>query len=242
MYRIGIDVGSTFTKYCVLEDDEIISRYSERSPIRQREYFAAKIEALKKEYSDPEIISCGYGKHNIEGARTINELTALARGIYRVTNRNVAALDIGGQDIKLITQNQGHLTQFFINEKCAAGSGLFLMNTLTLLGRDYKSVNLSRKNKERLNLSSTCVVFAQSEIVELIADNKSEEDIVDAVVSQIIVKAKSLLRKVNLKELVLTGGFTQIDGICDLIEEILEVKCEVVNDGEYITALGCASI
>lgn len=107
MYRIGIDVGSTYTKYCVIDDGEIVTLFSEKTPIRQRVYFEGKVKELYDLYPDPEIISCGYGKANVDGIHNINELTALAKGAFFSTGENGIVLDIGGQDTKIIVQEKG---------------------------------------------------------------------------------------------------------------------------------------
>ena len=80
MYRIGIDVGSTWTKYCVMQDGSILSLQEEKTRLHQREYFARRLAELLTDYPGAEVISCGYGRDNVGGIRNISELTALAKG------------------------------------------------------------------------------------------------------------------------------------------------------------------
>jgi len=240
MYTIGIDVGSTFTKYCVMQDGTIITLFSEKTPVRQREYFEKKTCELIKQYPDAKIVSCGYGKSNASALDNINELTALAKGFYFVTGKDGYLLDIGGQDLKIIYQEKGRLRQFFLNDKCAAGSGLFLMNTLELLGLQFGSIDLSMKPSKPVMISNTCAVFAQSDIVELIADNRTEYDIVYAVICQIINKAKPLIMKTDAQSLYISGGMSSISGITGLLFELLEVECNISKNSTFLASIGCA--
>ncbi len=107
MYGIGIDVGSTFTKYCVMSDDfEVIECFTEKTPIKQNQYFEERIKSIKSKYEDAVIVSCGYGKGNVNSLKKINELTALAVGANYVRPDLNVILDIGGQDTKIVTQKK----------------------------------------------------------------------------------------------------------------------------------------
>lgn len=241
MYRIGIDVGSTYTKYCVMENgNRIALLFAEKTPVRQKEYFAEKLESLQKDYPGAEVISCGYGKSNVDGTRVINELTALPRGVFFVWGKDCTVLDIGGQDTKMITQEQGRLREFFINDKCAAGSGMFLADTLGRLGVPFEKIDLSGVCGPSVRLASTCAVFAQSEIVRMIADNRTEDEILAAVIWQIFTMAKPLLGKAETDRLILSGGLCRVEGIATFAGRVLGVPCETVGYGEYLAAVGCA--
>lgn len=242
MRKLGIDVGSTYTKYCLLsEQGQIEECFCEKTPVRQKEYFAGRLSALRQEKGEFLCASCGYGKANAAVAsKSMNELSALAAGVQFVCPRQHIALDIGGQDTKLICQENGKLKEFFLNDRCAAGSGMFLKNTLNLLEMDFGDIDLAEPCSD-LRLSSVCAVFAQTEIVELVAANVPAQEITKAVLCQILQQAKSLLGKVYVRESVLlTGGLTEIKGLDTLAGEILGVECTVVPYGKYLAALGCA--
>lgn len=239
MYCIGIDVGSTYTKYCIRKDDRIESLFMEKTPIRQKEYFDETLHLFNRNYPDARIKSCGYGKKNIAGLETISELTALAKGSYFMTGNEGIILDIGGQDTKIILQKEGQLKEFFLNDKCAAGSGMFLTSSLDMLGIKFQDIDLEKVRDMPVKLTSVCAVFAQSEIVELIAGNRSEEEILQAVLWQIFVKAKPLLSKIGSDRVLLSGGLSQISGIASFAAEVLERKCITVKNGAYLAAIGC---
>lgn len=126
MTYIGIDVGSTYTKYFIFAANKI-KIFTEYTPVRQHEYFEKKLCAFYNHYCDCKIVSCGYGKRNVKSVKSVTELTALATGLNAQCPQINIALDIGGQDTKIIRQQDGNLKDFFINDKCAAGSGLFLI-------------------------------------------------------------------------------------------------------------------
>lgn len=240
MFRIGIDVGSTYTKYCIMEDDHILELINERTPLHQKRYFLQRVAELANRYPSASIVSCGYGKANVEAVKNLNELIALAKGSFFVTGKDCLVLDIGGQDTKIIRQEKGKLIEFFISDKCAAGSGMFLSAILDRIEYDFERINLYGAEKPVILLSSTCAVFAQSEVVELIADNRNEEEIIQAVIWQIFVKSKKLLDKVGDKPLVLSGGLSQIKGVAEFAERVLKRKCEVAEHSDFLSAIGCA--
>ncbi len=242
MSVIGIDVGSTYTKYCIMESGKIKELYSEKTPIRQREHFERVWQGLKGKYPELEIVSCGYGKQNASEGKRMNELTALARGVNFVFPTAKVVLDIGGQDTKVIVQEDGTLKKFFVNDKCAAGSGMFLSNTLRLLEQDFADVNLRGIKKPQITLASACAVFAQSEIVELLADNVSPDEIIYAVIWHIVTQAKVPLSKVKIDEagILLSGGLTRIAGFKEFASVVLGCKCIGNENGPYYSAIGCS--
>lgn len=242
MYGIGIDVGSTFTKYCIMSNQlEIVKCFKEKTPVRQTQYFEEKNNQLMELYKEAKIVSCGYGKGNINGIKQINELTALALGANYVEPNIEIILDIGGQDTKVIRQKDGRLLNFFVNDKCAAGSGQFLINTLTQLNMKFKDIEvLGRQKNNNVVLSSACAVFAQSEIVELIAKNTEADDIIEAVLKHIFVQAKKILNKVRIEKILISGGFSQIPDIECYASKILGVECVSLKEGCYLSAIGCA--
>lgn len=239
MYRIGIDVGSSFTKYCVMSEEQIIMLECEETPIRQAEYFEKKVEELTDRFPNAVIIACGYGRDNVEGLRTVNELSALARGIEYMLPGSEILIDIGGQDAKIIRQENGRLKEFFLNDKCAAGSGIFLNSICSLLKVPLKEINLDAVDSE-VKISSVCAVFAQTEVVRLISQNVPESVIIKAIIIHILEKAGALLKNVKTDRIVFTGGLAEIDGIDQLARQIWNMQCETVQNGQFLAAIGCA--
>ena len=82
MYSVGIDVGSTYTKYCILRDQSIEKLSVEKTPVDQRRFFENRIDEIRQEYGSVEAVTCGYGRKNIDSVKNINELAALAKGFF----------------------------------------------------------------------------------------------------------------------------------------------------------------
>lgn len=241
MYRVGVDIGSTYTKYCVMNDGNIEELFCEKTPVRQKDYFENKVDTLLAEYLGASIVSCGYGRENISSVKHINELTALARGVGYVCPGCALVLDIGGQDTKMIRQEEGRLKEFFVNDKCAAGSGIFLSNVLNMLGENFDSIDLTDAKKPEIHLSSVCAVFAQSEIVEIIAKSSPEsEEIIESVIWQILKKAEPLLDKVTGDKILLSGGISTIKGIENFTRLAFGKQMIVDSKARYFSAIGAA--
>ncbi len=241
MYSVGVDIGSTYTKYCIMNDRKIEKLFCEKTPIRQKEYFENRARELLSEYPNASIVSCGYGRGNISSVKRINELTALARGVGYVCPEHELILDIGGQDTKIIRQKNGQLKEFFVNDKCAAGSGIFLSNVLNMLGEDFDSIDLTGAKEPEIHLSSVCAVFAQSEIVEVIAKSSPESaEIINSVIWQILKKSEPLLDKAIGEELLLSGGLSQLKGISDFADLVFNKKVSTSPDGRFFSAIGAA--
>ena len=236
-------MGSTYTKYCVMnESGDILRLFTEKTPIRQQEYFEKKRMIFAEEYPNSRLISCGYGRKNVLGQRAVNELTALAAGAQRKIPEIPLVLDIGGQDTKVIRQKFGRLQEFFVNQKCAAGCGLFLKNTLEMLNLPFDELCIDETESSSLRLSSVCAVFAQTEIVEAIAAGVSEKAILQAVLTQIFTQAKVLLEKLPGTTVALSGGLTSIRGIQPFAQKILGRDIVIPEEASYLSALGCAML
>lgn len=242
MSSIGIDIGSTYTKYCVLDGSDIVMLSSERTPIRQKEYFEKKTKELRDLYHCDKIVSCGYGKNNAEADGSVSELVALAAGAGRIAPDFDVVLDIGGQDTKIIVCKDGRLKEFFVNDKCAAGCGMFVSNSTNLLQQEFGSITLGDSDEPSVKLSSTCAVFAQSEITGLIAGNVKPEDIMRGVIWQVLVQSKALLSKVRCESLLFTGGLSQIPGIERYASAVFGIPVTVPEHSPYLSAIGAAII
>lgn len=240
MHSIGVDIGSTYTKYCVMQGQKIETLFCEKTPLNQKVYFEKKVDELLRQYPDAKIVSCGYGKGNIASVKCINELTALAKGVNYLYPEFELIFDIGGQDTKIIRQKDGQLKEFFVNDKCAAGSGIFLSNVLNMIDEDFNSINLEGAKEPEIHLSSVCAVFAQSELVEIISKTTHSDELIEAVIWQILKKASPLLGKVNGDKILLSGGLSQIKGIGDFAGLALEKTVINSAKGRYFSAIGCA--
>ena len=225
-----------------MDGGEVMMLFSEKTPIRQKEYFDKKTLELRGVYHCDKIFSCGYGKNNAGADGSISELVALAAGAGKVAPGFDVVLDIGGQDTKIIVCKDGRLKEFFVNDKCAAGCGMFVANSSNLLQIDFGNISLGDSDEPSVKLSSTCAVFAQSEITELIADNAKPEEIMKGVIWQVLVQSKALLGKVRCDRLLFSGGLSQIPGIERYASSVFGIPVTVPENSQYLSAIGAAII
>ena len=201
-YYAGIDSGSTSTDVVILDKNrEIISSVimptgagAANGAERALEE-ALKQAKLNREDLDA-VVTTGYGRTAIsDGDKSITEITCHARGAHFLDPRVRTVVDIGGQDSKVIRLNEdGSVKNFVMNDKCAAGTGRFLemmAKTMEMSLDELSQVGLSYQ--EDITISSMCTVFAESEVVSLIAQNKHTDDIVHGLNKAVAAKTASLV-------------------------------------------------
>ncbi len=250
MYILGIDSGSTSTNAVLInEKKEILSYAVLRTGAKSAESAARiRAEVLEaaglKEKDINCTVSTGYGRVSIPFAdKNVTEISCHARGAHFLNPDVRTILDIGGQDSKAIRLNEnGNVVDFVMNDKCAAGTGRFLEMMANTLEVGIEALGpLSLKSKENVEISSMCTVFAESEVISLIAQNKEPADIARGVHRAIAGKAMSLLKKVGLEEsYMMTGGVAKNPGMVAVLEEMLDAPLYLYDEPEIVGALGAA--
>ena len=249
-YFAGIDSGSTSTDVVILDrDKKIVS-----SVIMPTGAGAANgaeralEEALRQSNLNREdidaVVTTGYGRTAIsDGDKSITEITCHARGAHFLDPSVRTVVDIGGQDSKVIRLNDdGSVKNFVMNDKCAAGTGRFLemmAKTMEMSLDELSKVGLSYQ--EDITISSMCTVFAESEVVSLIAQNKATDDIVHGLNKAVAAKTASLVKRVGGEEAyMMTGGVAQNQGLVKTLEERLGAKLVISDKSQLCGALGAA--
>ncbi len=250
MYILGIDSGSTSTNAVLInEKKEILACAVLRTGAKSAESAARiRAEVLETAGLKEEDIRCtvstGYGRVSIPFAdKNVTEISCHARGAHFINPDVRTILDIGGQDSKAIRLNEtGDVIDFVMNDKCAAGTGRFLEMMANTLEVGIEALGpLSLKSKENVEISSMCSVFAESEVISLIAQNKEPADIARGVHRAIAGKAMSLLKKVGLEEgFIMTGGVAKNPGMVAVLEEMLGAPLCIYDEPEIVGALGAA--
>ena len=247
---IGIDSGSTSTNAVVMNGKkEIIASGSIRTGAKTsasaERILAEVLQKAGLTRNDVDlIVSTGYGRVSIPFAdRNVTEISCHGRGA-RYFDPNVRTiLDIGGQDSKAIRLNdKGEVADFVMNDKCAAGTGRFLEAMARTLELDISELGpASLRSTETVEISSMCTVFAESEVISLIAQNKEKSDIASGVHRAIAGKAFSLLNRVGPEpEFMMTGGVARNPGVVKAVEERLGAKLFLCEDPEIVGAVGAA--
>lgn len=250
MYVLGIDSGSTSTNAVILDENKTIKAFSVirtgaksmDSADRILNDILGKAELERKDLST--IVSTGYGRVSIPFADSnVTEISCHGKGAHYLNPDIRTILDIGGQDSKAIRLNEnGDVTDFVMNDKCAAGTGRFLeMMARTLEISTAELGPVSKDWKENIEISSMCSVFAESEVISLIAQNKEKADIAHGIHNAIAGKAISLLKRVGIEGgCMMTGGVAKNSGVVRSLEEKLGTKLYISEEPEIVGALGAA--
>ena len=250
VYVMGIDSGSTSTNAVILNGDrEIVASAVIRTGAKSGESAQRILEEILQkanlQRSDlTYIVSTGYGRVSIPFAdENVTEISCHGKGTHYLNPEIRTILDIGGQDSKAIHLNEkGDVTDFVMNDKCAAGTGRFLEMMARTLEVDISELGpLSLKSTENIEISSMCSVFAESEVISLIAQNKETSDIAHGIHMAIAAKAISLMRRVGLEPgFMMTGGVAKNPGVVKVLEEQLKAPLFISEEPEIVGALGAA--
>lgn len=247
-YFVGIDSGSTSTELVAVDKDlNIVKNVMVRTGANAG--VGAK-NALEKADLDKKdiafIVATGYGRKNIDFADdNVTEITCHAKGAKHLYNDVKTIIDIGGQDSKVISlDDNGKVIGFVMNDKCAAGTGRFLENMAKVLELDMDTMaNIGLNYKNDLTISSMCTVFAESEVVSLIAENQTVADIVHGLNKSVATKTKALANSAKDKSaIMMTGGVANNKGVVSELEKQLNAKIFIPERPEFCGALGAALI
>ena len=248
MYVMGIDSGSTSTNAVIMNaDKKIIASTVVRTGAKSADSAARALEEVLKAAGLLKddlfyIVSTGYGRVSIDFAdENVTEISCHGRGAHYFNPAIRAILDIGGQDSKAIHLNQaGEVTDFVMNDKCAAGTGRFLEMIARTLEIDVSELGpAALTSTEEIEITSMCSVFAESEVISLIANNKEKPDIAWGVCKAIANKAYSLLKRVGMEEeFMMTGGVAKNPGVVKAVEERIGSKLYICQEPEIVGAAG----
>lgn len=250
MYVLGIDSGSTSTNAVLMDETRQIRSFavvrtgakSNDSADKILEQVLTAVGIRQEDLSC--IVSTGYGRVSIPFADTnVTEISCHGKGAHYLNPNVRTILDIGGQDSKAIKLNAaGEVVDFVMNDKCAAGTGRFLEMMARTLEISIDELGpLSLNWKEDIDISSMCSVFAESEVISLIAQNKETADIAHGLHKSIAGKSLSLLKRVDLEsQIMMTGGVAKNIGVITTLEERLGEKLFVYEEPEIVGALGAA--
>lgn len=251
-YVAGIDSGSTSTDVVILDQNGkikstmIIPTGGGAMMSAEKSLAAAVEKAGIQEEDIVRIVTTGYGRAYIDnGDDSITEITCHAKGAHYLNSNVRTIIDIGGQDIKAISIDEhGAVTNFLMNDKCAAGTGRFLEMMARTLGLSLEEMSTKGLEwKENIVISSMCTVFAESEVVSLVAQNKNVADIIHGLNVSVASKVGALaarLGKKNPGEYMMTGGVAKNQGIINALEEKLGAKLYICDEAQLCGALGAA--
>lgn len=245
MNYVGIDIGSTASKVVVRGDKELnfvlpTGWSSKETTMKIKEDLLK--ENVDVDSEDTIVVATGYGRIAVDFANsTITEITCHARGGRALGGDNLAIIDVGGQDTKLIIVEDGMVQDFLMNDKCSAGTGKFLEIMANRLGITLQELFDMAEKGEKLSISSLCTVFAESEVINYIGEGRSREDIAAGVVDSVVSKVVQLCSKRKLPEkVILTGGLSHSEYFTESLSSKIGKKVYATEFGRYAGALGAA--
>ncbi len=249
MLTAGIDVGSRTTKIVILKGEDILTTELEptgaNSITRAKNVMQKALEKKGLSFAALDyIIATGYGRINIDFAdHKFTEITCHAVGAVNRFSQTRTIIDIGGQDSKIIRLNDNsRVEDFIMNDKCAAGTGRFLEVMAETLEVPLEEIgDISLQANKAATISSTCTVFAESEVISLIAKGVNTARILKGLHKAIVRRLKGMIYRVGLqKEVTLTGGVCLNKGVRRFLEEELKIKINVPRKPQLVGALGAA--
>ena len=261
MRSLGIDAGSRYVKFAIYDSDAVTSdadasaavtftgkmdtiAFYRQARIPSGGLDIGSLEILKphgNSFSD--IISTGYGRYNvnIEGARTVSEILAHITGVkYQTGLTDFTLLDIGGQDTKVARVKDGELDDFVMNDKCAAGSGRYIENIARSL--DISVEEMAGYHEEPADLSATCAIFGESEVIGHLAEGTPVEKICAGANLSVAQRLLTLALRYASPTFVVTGGVAKNAAVVRFIEQRCGGKLIVPENPIHNGAIGCATL
>ena len=247
-YFTGIDIGSTASKVVVLDEEKMVDHFVLPTGWSSKETateIARRLEADGTPVNDEmKVIATGYGRVAVDyAAKTVTEITCHGRGGHALLGRDCTIVDIGGQDTKVITVENGMPSSFLMNDKCSAGTGKFLEIMANRLGVDLGELFEMAGRGKPLAISSMCTVFAESEVISHIGNGERREDIAAGVVESVVNKVAGLCSRHSMKgDVLLTGGLCECEYLINALSAKLGTKVYADPLGRFAGALGAALI
>ena len=251
MITAGVDLGSTYVKASIVQDGKRVgygvSPTGHNHDLTSKKVLdqALEMAGLKFEQID-HIISTGYGRRVTSLAQeSISEISANARGVQwlgsEIGVRTI--IDIGGQDTKVIAMDDNlQMINFAMNDKCAAGTGRFLEVLAKVLKVPLDQMGeLSLRSKNPVDITTTCLVFAKSEVANLIFQGNSKEDIIAGIHRAVARRLVAMAKKVGVQKVVFfDGGPARNIGMVRAMEKELGMEMYVPDMPQIVTATGAA--
>ena len=251
MISVGIDIGSITAKAAILDQGQLKGSvvqgtgYDAKAAAEKAFQEVLAVSGYEKQKVDF-IVSTGYGRRSVAFAhKSVTEISCHAAGANFVNPDVKTVIDIGGQDSKVMTVSpQGKVLDFAMNDKCAAGTGRFLEVMARALEVDLEEMGeISLRSESPATISSLCTVFAESEVISLIAKGEKRENIVAGIHASIGARVVAMAGRLGLKSpIMMTGGVAKNVGLVRMLEEKLSMPVEISENAQVLGAIGAALI
>ncbi len=249
MYVAGIDIGSIYSKAIILKDNQVVGSLVKRTggeiKVASQKLIEEVLMPLGLQAADLRAaVATGYGRISVPFAqKQVTEISCFGRGIGHLFPYVRTVIDIGGQDSKGIKiDDQGSVDDFVMNDKCAAGTGRFLevmANALEVKLEDMGLLALLSNSPEEIGI--TCTVFAESQVISLVAKGRPKVDIIAGIHQAIAERIVSMVKMIRIEErIAITGGGAKNIGLVRELEKKLGSKVIVPEEPQLIGAYGAA--
>jgi (R)-2-hydroxyacyl-CoA dehydratese activating ATPase len=248
----GIDVGSTYTKAIILDEQyKILANVLNNTGFKlaevARQVYQSALENAGLAESDISyIVATGFGRHMVTFSDAqVTDLTASARGASFLFPRTRTILDVGGQTMKATRiDDSAKVKSFRLNDKCAAGTGAFLEKTARYMGYGTTEIGpLVATSKQQVAISGVCAVFAESEVINQLSLGSAPADIMHGAVASLVDRSIQLMKRVQMEpEFTLIGGILRFETMARVVRDRLksEVNVPPENLVQFVSALGAA--
>jgi len=243
-YYLGVDIGSSFTKFIVIDKDEnIVFSKVTKTLNRDKTVLQNILKDIDEKFNIVNVCATGYGRKHFQRANiTKTEIYCSSVGVNSLYPEEKTIIDIGGEDIKVIkSSNKGKVEDFYMNTKCAAGTGTFITEIAERAELDLSKMSeLASKSIMNRELNSFCTVFAKTEIMKWIFDEVSEEDLARGIYISIVNRITKLKMDKSVP-IYLIGGVAEFHPFLkNIMEEMFQKEIIVPNNPQMINAFGAA--
>jgi predicted CoA-substrate-specific enzyme activase len=250
MITAGLDVGALFTKAVVVSEGSIVgwamAPTGEASGASAEAALEQALGACSLARGSLEaIVATGAGKKEVPFAGQATEVLCAARGIRLLHPDAGGVIDLGGESTRVAKlDGQGEVVEFALNDKCAAGTGIFLDAMANVLGIPVEQMGpLSLQSSSAISITSTCVVFAESEVISQVHRQTPKKDILRGIHKSIASRVFGLASRIGLSAGAMAiGGLARNAGIIACLEELMGRKIRVPENPQIVSALGAALI
>lgn len=249
-YYLGIDCGSSVTKAVLMKGNEIVAYNQCPTAHRPKQAMTELLNELTAHLRPEEfkVITTGYGRDLLEHSQSVTEITCHAIGAHylgsQIGTSVRTVIDIGGQDVKVIALDRdGMVVDFLMNDKCAAGTGRFVEVLMGKLGERIETIDQFVSGALPVKISSMCTVFAESEVIGLLATDVKAKSIALGIVHAIGERTSHFAQRITLEEtLFFTGGLAKCAVLKDCLEFGIGKSIYTHDMSQYAGAIGAALI
>lgn len=243
-YFLGVDLGSSYTKFIVIDSNSKIAfKLALKTINRDKIGVRHVLNAIRSEFEIKACCATGYGRKSFPDADFVKtEINCAAEGVSLYAKGEKNIIDIGGEDIKVIHCDEGnHVENFYLNDKCAAGTGSFITEISERAEINIGEMSLlAARSNNKTELNSFCTVFAKTEIMKWLIEGMSVEDISKGVYLSIANRVAKLRIKPGAPVYLIGGVVAFHPYLIDILEKKLSEKVETVEHSQFMTALGAA--